>query len=238
MSLTYTTYTAQIANLMVQSTTDPNFITMEPGMIDYAEQRIYRELDLQVSRVVDATTAFQAGSRNFTLPTSIGVFVVVEQINAITPAGTAAASGTRSPLIPVTKEFLDSAWPSAATNTGIPQYFAPLNNTTVILGPAPDSAYVAEVIGTQRPAPLSASNPTTFLTLYLPDLFIAASMVFASAYQRDFSAMADDPAKSSAWEMQYQKLFQSANAEELRKRFMSQGWQSMTVSQTATPARV
>lgn len=237
MSLTYTTYVAQLANLMVQSTTDPNFVTFLPGCIDYAEQRIYRELDLQVSRIVDASGSLQATVRNFTLPTSIGIYTVVEQINVITPATATSSNGTRNPLTPVTKEYLDYAWPNATLFTSVPLYYAPINNTTYIVGPPPDQAYHVEVIGTQRPAPLSVSNANTFLTQFLPDLFIAASMVFATAYQRDFGAMVDDPQRAASWESQFKLLMQSANIEELRKRFMGPAWQAMTPSPVATPAR-
>lgn len=237
MSLTYTTYLNQISNLMVQSQTDPNFITFTPGMIDYAEQRIYRELDLQVSRVVDDSGSLTAQVRNFTLPTSLGVYTVVEQINVITPVTATSSGGTRNPLTPVTKEYLDFAWPNATVFNGVPIYYAPINNTTYVVGPAPDQNYNVEVIGTQRPAPLSVSNSSTFLTQFLPDLFVAASMIFATAYQRDFGAQVDNPSQAPSWESQYKILFGSANVEELRKRFMGPGWQAMQPSPIATPAR-
>jgi hypothetical protein len=238
VSLNYTTYSSQLANLMVQDPTQPEYTTFLPGCIDYAEQRIYRELDLQVSRVVDNSATLTQYTRNFTLPTSVGVFTVVEQINVVTPVGATTSSGSRVPLTPVTKEFLDFAWPSqSSAYAAVPIYCAPINNTTYVVGPAPDQAYSVEVIGTQRPAPLSASNSSTFLTQYLPDLFIAASMVFATAFQRDFGAQVDDPQRAASWESQYGKLMQSANIEELRKRFMGPGWQAMTPSPVATPAR-
>ena len=63
-------------------------------------------------------------------------------------------------------------------------------------------------------------------------------MIFATAYQRDFGAQVDNPAQGVSWEGQYSKLMQSANIEELRKRFMGPGWQSMQPSPIATPARV
>lgn len=237
MALNYTTYTDQLANLMVQDPTDTNFTTFLPGCIDYAEQRIYRELDLQVTRVVDTTT-LSSFSRNLDYPTALGTFLVVEQINVITPVTAGTSNGTRNPLTVVTKEYLDFAWPSAANNQGVPLFFAPLDNNTCILGPTSDAAYVAEVVGTQRPTPLSSGNSSSFLTQNLPDVFMAASMVFASAYQRDFGPSSDDPAKGSTWEAQYKTLMQSASVEELRKRFMSQGWQSMSPSPLATPPRV
>jgi hypothetical protein len=66
---------------------------------------------------------------------------------------------------------------------------------------------------------------------------MAASMVFATAYQRDFGAMVDDPQRAASWESQYKILKESANLEELRKRFMGPAWQAMTPSPVATPAR-
>ena len=238
MSINYTTYVSQLSNLMVQSSSDPNFQTFLPGCIDYAEQRIYRELDLQVSRIVDATTTVSSGVRNYTLPTDQGTYLVVEQFNIITPAGAASSAGSRVPLTPVTKEYIDFSWPSAVAYTGTPIYYAPINNTTYVLGPSPDAAYTMEVIGTQRPTPLSSANSSTFLTQVLPDVFMAASMIFATAYQRDFGSMSDDPAKSASWESQYKTLFASANIEELRKRFMGPAWQAMSPSQMATPPRM
>src|SRR3954470_5557873 len=173
MPLNYTTYKDQLANLMVQDQTDANFVTFLPGAIDYAENRIYRELDLQVTRVVDTATVSSA-SRNLDYPTGLGTYLVVEQINVITPSTALSSYGTRNPLTPVTKEYLDFAWPSARANQGVPLFFAVLDNNTVILGPAPDAPYQAEFVGTQRPTPLSASNSSSFLTQNLPDVFMAA----------------------------------------------------------------
>lgn len=238
MSLTYTTYVAQLANLMVQDTTNTDFQTFLPGCIDYAEQRMYRELDLLATRVIDTSGPTVANNPQFTIPSAQGVFVVVEQINVFSPAGTTQSNGTRIPLIPVTKEFINATWPSNTSNTGTPQYFAPLNNTTYLVAPSPSGTFNTEVVGTIRPTPLSSSNTTTFLTNYLPDAFMAASMVFASAYMRDFGAQTDNPPQAVSWESEYNKLVMSANFEELRKRFMGPAWQPMTPSPIATPARV
>jgi len=237
VSLNYGSYVSQITNLMVTSTADTNFNTMLPGMIDYAEQRIYRELDLQATRISDSTVSLSSAIRSFTLPTDQGSFVVVEQINVWTPDGAGSSNATRNPLTPTTKEFLDFAWPTS-TATGVPLYCAPLNNTTYIVGPAPDQSYTVEVVGTIRPTPLSTSNSSTFLTQNLPDLFIAASMVFAAGYMRNYGAQADDPQMPGSWESQYKLLFASANAEELRKRYQSQGWTPMTPNPIASPPRM
>lgn len=241
MSLNYTTYVAQIANLIPITSSDSNFTIMLPGAIDYAEQRIYRELDLLNTRITDTSASFTIQSRTFTLPTTQGTFLVIDEISAITPAGTTAAAGTRSPLAPVSKQFIDAVYPSATAGTSttqVPAYFAPLNGTQVLVGPPADSAYVAEVIGTQRPLPLSTTNSSTILTQMLPDVFVAASMVFVSGWMRDFGGQADNPAQAQSWENQYKQLFASANVEELRKKFQSNAWTAEQPSPVATPPRV
>jgi len=235
MSINYTTYVQQIANLIVISTGDTNFNTMLPGMIDYAEQRMYRELDLQNTRVSDTTVILSSGSNFVTLPTDQYI-LVVEQFNVLTPAGALSSNGTRNPLTPTTKEYIDFAWPTS-TATAVPIYMAPLNDTTFKIGPAPDQGYTLEVVGTVRPTPLSAANSSTWLTQHLPDMFIAASMVFAAGYMRNYGAQADDPQMPGSWESQYKTLFASANAEELRKRYQSQGWTAQTPNPIASPPR-
>lgn len=226
MALTYTTYVAQVANIMAVEPTTTQFQTMLPGMIDYAEQRIYRELDLLNTVTRDNTTALTALSRNFTLPTTAnGNFITIQGINLITPAGNLADNGTRNALQPTTRDYLDTVW-NSASGVSLPKLFAMIDQFNIIVGPWPDANYGVEVIGTIRPNPLSQSNSTTFLTQYLPDLFLAASMIFATGYQRDFGSQADNPAQAVSWESQYEKLFASANGEELRKKWAGPGWTS------------
>lgn len=233
MALDYSSWVTQLANLMVTSSNNTEFQTFLPGCIDYAEQRIYRELDLLETQVTDTSAATLANNRIFTLPTTQGRFVVVDQVNMITPAGSPVSSGTRVPCYPVARDYIDAVYPSAVTNTGTPINWAMYSQNVVVLGPSPDASYSVEVIGTIRPTPLSSNNPNTMLTDYLPDLFMAASMVFATGYQRDFGGQADNPQQSASWEAQYQTLFKSASAEEMRKKYQGQAWGS----QSDTPAK-
>ena len=237
-SLNYTTYVSQISNLLVIGSTDPNFQIMLPGMIDYAEQRIFRELDLLYTQTTD-TSAASSGVRTYTLPTNVGTFVTVSGINVLTPVGTTSSNGTRHQLTPVSREFMDVAWPAGSAGiTDVPQYFSMASNTQVIFGPAPDAGYTVEVVGTQRPQSLSSANSSTILTQYLPDLFVAASMVFGSGYQRDFSAQGDNPQQGISWEGQYKTLFQSAATETARAKFQAEGWTARQPYQVTTPRQV
>jgi len=187
--------------------------------------------------MVTATGLLTSGSRKFTLPTTSGIFVVVEEFNVITPAGiTNPELGERVALLPASKEYLDVVYPSV-TGEGVPGYFAPISQQDWILGPWPDSAYTVEVVGTIRPAPLSATNQTTFLSQYLPDVFLAAALVFAAGYQQNFSAMGDNPQQAVTWESHVKPLIDSAKVEEIRKKFGAQGWSSKSPDPIATPPR-
>ena len=226
--LNYSQYVDQIANLAIVPTTDPNFQILTPQMITYAENRIYRDLDLLSTVTTYTQAATASGVRNVTIPQ--GTFVTIQNVNALTN------TTTRNPLLPVTKEFLDNVW-GASTNSALPKYFALLNDTTLIFGPWPNAIYPLEIIGTIRPDSLSSTNTTTFISLYLPDLFIMASMVFISAYQRNFGRQSDDPQMAMSYEAQYQTLLKGAMVEEVRKKFESVGWTSMSPSPVATPTR-
>lgn len=234
MSLTYSTYVTSMANLMPQdSTTNANFTTMLPNMIDDAELRLYRELDLLSTIARDQTAALSPLTRTFTLPQSSGRFVVVDGINVFTPAG---LTTTRNPLTPISREAMDALWPSS-TGASVPQYCSMVTDQLIYVGPWPDAAYTVEVVGTIRPQALSTSNVTTILSTYFPDLFIAASMVFAAGYMKNFGAMVDDPKMGVTWEGHLQTLLASAHIEEMRKKFTSQGWSPKEPAPIATPPR-
>lgn len=236
MSLTYNSFTTSLANMIVVPVSDPNYVIALPNIIDDAEQRLYRELDL-LSTVTRDTGLLAANSRNFTLPSNNGRFVVIEQMNVITPVATTNPDlGTRNPLLPTSKEYLDVVYPSV-TGAGVPNLMAPISDQAWIVGPWPDAAYTVEVIGTIRPAALSADNPNTFLTDYLPDVFLAAALVMSAGYQKNFSSMGDDPKAAVSWESHVKVLLESAMVEEIRKKFGSQGWSSKSPDPIATPPR-
>lgn len=236
--LTYSTYKTQIATMAVVEETDPAFVTILPQMITYAENRIFRDLDFLFTSTTYSSN-LTAGSRQLTLPE--GTFVVSEQANIITPAGQTnpdGSSSTRNPCLPTTKEFLDAVYGSSVpANRGMPKYFAPFNDNLFLFGPVPDQAYTVEMVGTYRPASLSAGNTETFISKYLPDLFIMASMIYVSAYQRNFGRANDDPQMAITYESQYGVLLKGAAVEEARKKFEASGWSSQSPSPVATPTR-
>ena len=87
---------------------------------------------------------------------------------------------------------------------------------------------------------MSSSNVTTYISLYLPEILIMASMIYISGYQRNFALSAsqpNDPSMPINYEQQYQALIKGATIEEFRKKFQAGGWTSMSPAVVASPTR-
>ena len=235
--LTYTTYVQQIAEMaavgsVINGTftyTDPNYTTIIPSMIDYAELRMQRDIDfLNVSD----TFSYNCSINNQELSLGNGYpFVTIQNVGVLSPT-----TGYVIQCTPVTKEFLYSVYPLGST-AGFPKYFTPFNDNLLLLGPIPNQAYSANVTGTVRFPSLSPTTPVTFISTYLPDVFIMASMIYISAYQRNFGKVADDPQMAMTYEAQYQTLLKGAIMDEARKSFEAGGWTSNSPASAATPNR-
>lgn len=234
MSLTYDSYVTDLANLIVISSANANYQTVLPNIIDDAEQRIYRELDFLNTVTVFSSVSLASDTRSVTLPSTV-ICVVVDSVNVLSTA----TVPTRTQLTPASRDWLNIVYPTAtsSSSTAIPLYFAMVTDQTFIVGPPAGATHDLEITATIRPTALSSSNTTTYLTDKMPDLFIAASMVFANAYLKNFSAASDDPSAPVTWEKHYQTLKQSAIEEEFRKKFGSQGWTSKQPNPIATPPR-
>jgi hypothetical protein len=234
-----TSYITQISDMAVVEPTNTVFLEILPQMITYAENRIYRDIDL-LSTQVPRTYQCTAGNNILSVPT--GDFITVQTVS-INTSGT-----TFKPLIPTTKEFIRNVFDNfdPLTGQGVPKYFAMyggdlatygVTSDNIELGPTPDLPYPVRVTGTVRPPSMSATNLTTFVSLYMPDLMVMASMIYISAYQRNFGRANDDPQMAITYESQYNALLKGAVVEEARKKFQAGGWTAYSPAQVATPTR-
>ena len=226
MSLSYSSYLTELALLSQFNATDPNFLSNLPSCIDYATDRITRELDLLNTVTANSTLALTVGTRIISLASLNPVFNVLRQVNVLTPVGTTNPDlGTRNPLTISTTAFLNQVYGSNAV-TDVPEYFAMVTDQTIMVGPYPDQAYNLEIIGTVRPTPISATNPTNWISLYLSDLFLQCSMIQMSGFKMNFGAQADDPKMAMSYETQYTTLRDSAGVEDAMRKYASTGWNS------------
>jgi len=234
--MNYNQWSEAVETMLNVPSTEVDLIKIKPRMIEYAELRIYRELDF-ISTITRQTGPLTANSRDVTMPDSI---IILRSMNVITPAATAPDAGTRNPLLRVGYDFMDNYWPAvtgSAVVPSVPKFYSLLDNTKVVVAPTPDSAYQAEFVGTVRPAPLSESNASTFLTLNVPDLFLSASLIFGFAYQQNFGAASDDPKTAMSWESTYQTQFAGVNVETIRQKAASVSWSPYQPTPQANTSR-
>lgn len=223
----------------------PEFNTLIPQALNFAELRIQRDcqlLPLQTSN----DYALTSGSNIFSIPVSDFVTVQTLWVNV---------NGSLMPLTPTSKEWLQNVFPGMGVQ-GPPEYFAMvggdlatagLTSTNILLGPVPDDNYPATIFGMIRMPSLyqfsdsavDARTGLTFISQWLPDLLLAASMIWLTGYQRDFGAMGqvDEAGMGVSWEAVYQGLLKGAQVEEGLKRFQGSAWTSMGVPVAATPTR-
>jgi hypothetical protein len=254
--LSYNAYIQNIGVMAVMQTqlvsgvyqfTDAPARTITPQLLNYAELRAQRDLDLLPSQ---ASNTYTLTTGNNTLAIPIDDFLVVQTLEVTQTSGATVVNAT--PLLPVSKEFIQNCYAGSAS-AGTPQYYAMVGDTfgngantnnNVMLGPVPNFAYSVRVTGTIRTPSLYtyasagiADTRYTYISSYYPDLLMMASLIFISAYQRQFSATSDDPQMAMTYEKQYQALRLGAIAEENRKKGQGSGWSAYSTPVSATPTR-
>lgn len=232
---TYSTLQNSLAAMLSQAAAPytilpSDFITLYPQAISYAEDRIYREMVPVSNRQQDTSLLTTAASRVLDLTPIMPL--VVEGFALLYPAGvTSIDAGTQIPFDEASLDLLDICWPqsSVTVDPSLAQwyglYWAMRDATTIVFGPTVAAAYTPVVTGLFQPAPMSVTNPTTYLGNVYPELLQAGCMVFLSgALLRNFGASSDDPKMAVAWESQFQTLMKSAIEEEQRRRGQGVGW--------------
>lgn len=204
---------------------DSLFLAQFPLATSYAEARIYHEMPFIASYAEDTSASTVAGSRVIDLSSTALPLVTLEQIRLIVPTSSALPAGTMVPFDRVTLDWIDRYWPvesvtltpSLASQYG--RYWALITDNVVAIAPTPDAVYQVKAGGLYQPAPMSATNPSTYLSRQYPDLLQAGICVFlAGALNRNFGAQADESGQAMSWEALFQKELAPARAEEMRRR--------------------
>src|SRR5882672_7160830 len=205
MPTNFPTFQSQFFNAVAAVSSDVPWGIEFPLIIDRAEQRAYRDLDMLAARSTIIPVVPLQLQRLQTIPPP--TFIAVEQINVITPAGV-SSSGTRNPLVRASPQMIELCWPSDSTFAGVPQYYAMISDTTVLMGPPSNLAYNWEIRGPVRPTALSSGSSSTPLTQNYPDLFFASAMIEAGMYMRFV-----EPQMAITWKQEYDVLKASALVE-------------------------
>jgi hypothetical protein len=254
--LSYNAYIQQIGILAVALTqetagvyqfVDAPFQSIVGQMLNYAELRIQRDLDFLQAKTYNSYTLTQ-GVNILSIP--INDFLILETLECTqTSNGTVVDSW---PLTPASKEFIQNCY-SGLFIADAPKYFAMYgdnfgdganSNVNVLLGPTPNFAYTVRATGVIRLPSLAqfatagpADTSYTYISQFMPDMLIMASMIYVSAFQRNFSSTSSEQDMPMSYEKQYQALRLGALTEENRKKFQASGWSSYSTPVSATPTR-
>lgn len=243
--LTYATLQTELITALVQAPPPyniipPDFASLYPNAISYAESRICAEIPLLANRAQNNQLTTAAGSRVLNLSGMTNPLVVMERLALVTPREVIPSAGTRWQYIKTTLDFIDVYWPDESI-TQPPslngewggRYWAPLNtgstsaaytgsSSIIVIAPTPDDIYVGECTGLFQPTPLSVGNPTTYLSVVYPDLLVSACLLFLSgALMRNFGAASSNPQAALSWEANYEVLKSACEFEEMRRRGLS-----------------
>jgi hypothetical protein len=254
--LSYNAYITQLGVMAVALTQSSAGLTsfvdaplqaIVPMMLNYAELRMQRDIDFLQARSSNTYT-LTAGNNLFSVP--INDFLMLETLEITQNNGATVVNST--PLIPVSREFIQNCY-AGAFSANTPKYFAMYGDTfgdgantsiNVLLGPTPNFAYPVRATGVIRLPSLAqfatagpADTAYTYISEFMPDMLMMASMIYISAYQRNFSAMSDDAPMPMSYEKQYQALRLGAISEENRKKFQASAWSSYSTPTAATPTR-
>lgn len=196
----------------------PDFTTLFPIATSYAESRICTEIVLLNTRTEDTSLSTTANTRTLSLAGMSKPVIVQEGFGLV-------ASGVTYSYDKTTLDVIDLIWPQSSLTLApsaadwIGRYWAPLNDSTIVIAPTPDAAYVATVTGLFQPTPMSSGNPTTYISTVYPDLLFAAVMQhLTGSLLRNFGSQADEPKIAQSWENEFQTLLGPAKAEERRRR--------------------
>ena len=140
--------------------------------ITFAENRIMREIDLDVFKR-EQVGSLTSGNRFLTAPTDLLTHRYMLIKNFTTSVQTFLEFRDTS--------FMKEYWKDQ-TATGNPKYFSVWDQNTFYVAPTPNQNYVVELGYIYRPAQLSSTDTTTWISTNAPEALFYACMIQAYSY--------------------------------------------------------
>jgi hypothetical protein len=174
---------------------DTEFTTEIDGFILRAEERIFRETPFLPVFRAENTGTLTASTSTLTMPSgkrTIRSFSIT-------------VSSSEVFLQQRLDSYLKDVYSNAATE-GQPKYYAEKDDTTLLVGPTPDSNYSYTIWAHEQPTGLSSGNTTTWLSSNVEDVLLFAAMVEATAFLKH-------PEAAAEWTARYAQALQSLQNE-------------------------
>jgi hypothetical protein len=158
-------YTEVGSNVFTNSVIN-TFITM-------AENRILRDIDLDVFKL-EVTGTMTTSNKFLTTPSNILTHRYLILTNADNDQIFLDFRDT---------SFMKEYWPDG-TATGTPKYYSVWDQNTFYVAPTPNANFSVELGYIYRPAQLSSTNPTTWVSINAPEALLYACLIQAYSYTK------------------------------------------------------
>ena len=202
------TYAELVQKIRDYTEVDANVFTstIVNGFILDAEYRILREVDSDNNRKY-ATATIIAGQPYVSVPTSPDQLLIIREAQII-PSG--VYTGPNAVV-----EYRDTGFINeynASNATGLPRYFSYWDEDTIVVAPIPDLTYTMQLNYILKPAGLSVSNTTTYLSNQFPTGLLYACLVEAYGFLKGPADMIQ------FYEQKYQSVLQGFSIEQMGRR--------------------
>ncbi len=157
-------YTDVASNVFTNAVIN-TFITM-------AENQILRQIDLDVFKL-EVSGNLTSGNKFLAAPSDI----LTHRYLAITSGNDQIFLDFRD------TSFMKEYWANGAS-TGVPKYYSVWDQNTFYVAPTPNAAFVAELGYIYRPAQLSSTNTTTWISTNAPEALLYACLIQAYSYTK------------------------------------------------------
>lgn len=203
------TYAELVQKIRDYTEVDANVFTstIVNGFILDAEFRVLRDVDSDNNRE-EATATIVAGNKfvNTPFPNTGGVLIVQEAY--ILP--NSVYTGDVAPIEYRDLGFINEY--NASLSQALPKYFSYYDDDTLVLAPIPNLNYEMQLNYILKPAGLSSSNTTTYLSLQFPTGLLYACLVEAYGFLKGPADMIQ------FYEQKYQTALQGFSIEQMGRR--------------------
>ena len=164
---------SQLSTLIQEycESTEQSFVANIPTFVQLAEERIYNSVQIPAIRK-NSTATMSIGNKYMSLPT--------DWLSTFSLAVFNPSNNEYTYLLNKDVNFIRQAYPDA-DDLGRPDYYAIWDANTMILGPAPDIAYTAELHYYYYPASIVTAN-TSWLGTNFETVLLYGSLREAYTY--------------------------------------------------------
>jgi len=206
------TYAELVQKIRDYTEVDANVFTstIVNGFILDAEWRIQRDVDSDNNREY-VTATIIAGQSYVSTPLLTDQTLIIREAQII-PSPTAPFVYTGPNAV---VEYRDTGFINEYNSTnaqGLPKYFSYWDEQKIVLAPIPDLTYTMQLNYILKPAGLSVSNTTTYLSNQFPTGLLYACLVEAYGFLKGPADMIQ------FYEQKYQSVLQGFSIEQMGRR--------------------